>query len=632
MHSGPVFRRALTAALLLAGLTACTSSSGTKDVTNAARAFLASLGRGDAESAGTNTTDPTPAKAAITASLAGLGTGAHATFAVTSVSKQGTQQMAHYTATWTLPGVDVPWTYAGTLLMAKTSISKANGGWTVSWEPQDVQPSLTAGRHLVAVRTQPARAALQDDAGQSLFAPTPVVDVTMVPAQITDLAGEAAALASALGISAADIVAAVKATPTGGSTSVITLRLPDYLKVKARIYDLPGVQFPTRTEQLAPTRQFGQPMLGTVGPATKEIIDGSKGAIVAGDSTGLSGLQRAFNTQLSGRPGVTILAASADPSVSPVKVSAVSTAKPGLPVRLTLNRIDQNAADAALADVALPAAIVVTQPSTGKVLAVANSASAVGDIAVDGQFPPGSTFKIATYAAAFAADPKRTPATTAPCPGTMTVNGQVVHNENSFAKGTVSLASAFAFSCNTTAAATGLTLPSGALVRAAGSLGLGQDWSAFPVDAFSGSLPEPTTQNELAAASYGQGKVLVSPLLMAEMAGAAASGKSVVPSIVQGKQARPVLAQSPVITGYLNTMMRGVVTEAGATGSLLATVRGSVEGKTGTAEFGTDKPPKSHSWFAGTRGDLAFSVFVFGGENSSSEAVPLAKKLLTAIN
>ena len=79
-------------------------------------------------------------------------------------------------------------------------------------------------------------------------------------------------------------------------------------------------------------------------------------------------------------------------------------------------------------------------------------------------------------------------------------------------------------------------------------------------------------------------------------------------------------------------MMRGVVTEPGATGNLLATVPGSVEGKTGTAEFGTDKPPKSHSWFAGTRGDLAFSVFVFGGENSTSEAVPLAKKLLTAIN
>ena len=53
----------------------------------------------------------------------------------------------------------------------------------------------------------------------------------------------------------------------------------------------------------------------------------------------------------------------------------------------------------------VPASIVVLQPSTGRVLAVANSAAATDDIALVGAFPPGSAFKIATYTAAFVAAP-----------------------------------------------------------------------------------------------------------------------------------------------------------------------------------------------------------------------------------
>ena len=513
---------ALAALLVLAGLTACShSGSGARgDVTAAAQKYLDALGRADAGGAAGATTDPGAAESAIAATLVGLGDGARAEFAVTSVSHVSkTAADVAYRVSWRLPGVAAPWTYSASLPVSRSSAS--GQPWLVSWRAQDVQPNLTDGTHLVVVRTQPPRAALEDDAGAALFTPTPVVDVTLVPGQITDLPGEAATLAGALGLSVADIIAVAQATPAGGSTTLITLRQPDYEQVKAKIHELPGVQFPTRTALLGPTRAFAQPLLGTVGPATKEIIDGSKGTIVAGDSVGLSGLQRAYDARLRGVAGVAIYAATADPNATPVKISQVSEPKPGTPIRLTLNRTDQTAAESALAGVTLPAAIVITQPSTGKVLAVANSAAAspMGDIAIDGQFPPGSVFKIATYTAAFTADPTRNPNTTAPCPGTTTVNGQTVRNENNFIKGSVSFASAFAFSCNTTAATIGLTLPPGALVNAAKSLGLGQDWSSFPVEAFSGSLPEPATPNELAADAYGQGKVLVSPLLMAEIAG-----------------------------------------------------------------------------------------------------------------
>ncbi|HEV2886721.1 MAG TPA: hypothetical protein VGX49_07420, partial [Jatrophihabitans sp.] len=65
---------------------------------------------------------------------------------------------------------------------------------------------------------------------------------------------------------------------------------------------------------------------------------------------------------------------------------------------------------------------------------------------------------------------------------------------------------------------------------------------------------------------------------------------------------------------------------------LLHDLAGEIRGKTGTAEFGTDTPPKSHSWFAGVRGDLAIAVFLYGGENSSTGAVPLARQFFTNVD
>jgi cell division protein FtsI/penicillin-binding protein 2 len=81
----------------------------------------------------------------------------------------------------------------------------------------------------------------------------------------------------------------------------------------------------------------------------------------------------------------------------------------------------------------------------------------------------------------------------------------------------------------------------------------------------------------------------------------------------------------------MNTLLRATVSQPGGTGAALADLPGEIRGKTGTAEFGNDKPPKSHSWFVGTRGDLAFAVFIFGGESSHTGAVPLARAFLTAL-
>jgi cell division protein FtsI/penicillin-binding protein 2 len=74
-------------------------------------------------------------------------------------------------------------------------------------------------------------------------------------------------------------------------------------------------------------------------------------------------------------------------------------------------------------------------------------------------------------------------------------------------------------------------------------------------------------------------------------------------------------------------MMRAVVTSGHA--GFLSDVPGAPVGaKTGTAEFGSDNPPKTHAWIIGTHGDLAVAVFVEEGGLGATVSGPQLKNFL----
>jgi cell division protein FtsI/penicillin-binding protein 2 len=75
--------------------------------------------------------------------------------------------------------------------------------------------------------------------------------------------------------------------------------------------------------------------------------------------------------------------------------------------------------------------------------------------------------------------------------------------------------------------------------------------------------------------------------------------------------------------------MSAVVNEGTGTG---AKVPGKpVAGKTGTAEFGNDRPPKTHAWFVGFSGEYAFAVLVEDGGVGGQVAAPIAAKLVAGL-
>jgi cell division protein FtsI/penicillin-binding protein 2 len=112
---------------------------------------------------------------------------------------------------------------------------------------------------------------------------------------------------------------------------------------------------------------------------------------------------------------------------------------------------------------------------------------------------------------------------------------------------------------------------------------------------------------------------------------AATNGSAGPASSSAGATASPPAQPGPPLTDaeakVLQTMMRAVVTSGHA--GFLADIPGAPVGaKTGTAEFGSDTPPKTHAWIVGTHGDLAVAVFVDEGGLGATVSGPLLKNFL----
>ena len=535
---------------------------------------------------------------------------------------------------WALP-TGQQWSYDTSVHLVRTG-----GAWLVRWEPGVVAPKVQAGDTLRYQRTTPQRASILDGAGQPLLAPRPVVEIGVEPSKTTDPEGSAAALSKALaryGLDPTVLAGRIKAAPADQFVSVITLRDTDFAPVAGTVQAVPGVVVRHAEQQLSPSHDFARALLGTVGPVTKEIVDASKGRYRAGDVAGLSGLERDYDSLLGGTPGYQIDIVHPSTGGSTPLPTPLAVVKPtdGTPLRTTLDQRVQNAADAALSTITdQPSALVAIRISTGQVVAVANGPDGGGfDTALLGQLPPGSAFKVVTTTALL--ERGLSVDTPVPCTPSVVVQGKSFHNYEGEAFGTAPFHVDFARSCNTAFISLASRVAGTALPDAARSLGIGACWS-LGTPAFRGSVPAPKSAIDLAAASFGQGSTLVSPVSLAVTAGSIARGSYLAPTLVLGGapadcSATPAPNPMPPTTSQtLRSLMREVVT-AGTATVLGAAPGAPVLAKTGTAEYGDGNPPKTHAWLIGYQGDLAFAVYVQDGSSGGTVAAPVALRFLRTL-
>jgi len=544
-----------------------------------------------------------------------------------TLGEEGETATADLDHTWDIGGAE--WTYTTT-----ADLTLVEDVWHVTWKPGLLVADLAMGERLQVTRTAAPRAGILGSGDAEIVAERPVrhvgIDKTAVGPEAWD--GSARALAAVVDVDAEAFAASVASAGEKAFVEAITLRAEGDYDWDA-MTAVPGALLVDGTMPLAPTRTFATEILGRAGDATAEIVEASEGAVVAGDVAGLSGLQRQYDAQLRGTPGVAVEIIAADESLRDAfRVEPV----PGEPLRTTFDIGLQTQAEEILAPVEVPASIVAVRPSTGAVVVSANSPGSAGQsTATAGMYPPGSTFKVVT-ALALLRD-GATPDTTLSCTPEAVVDGRAFVNYPDYPAdrlGDIPLRSVIANSCNTALINASGDFTQAELVDAAASLGLGLAEQAGP-PLFTGNVPADSAGTEHAASMIGQGKVQASPLAMAAVAASVGAGATVRPTFL-AQEAEPTvesdLPTEPAVpltadeAAQLRDMMRAVVTEGGAT--FLQDVPGEVAAKTGTAQYGDGST--NHVWMIALRGDLAVAVFVETGEYGSTTAGPLLEQFLLA--
>jgi hypothetical protein len=366
-------------------------------------------------------------------------------------------------------------------------------------------------------------------------------------------------------------------------------------------------------------------LVGNVVKATAAQAKALGAPYRAGDLIGQGGIEQAYQAELAGRPSLAIRIEGPGSRVG--ATAARFPATPGTPVKTSLDLRYQMAASQAVAAAATkkPVDVVAIQPSTGRILAVVERPGGFNR-ALQGVFPPGSTFKVVTASALASAGMR--PSSPVQCPSQVNIGGRVFHNDDNEKLGATSLQTAFAVSCNSTFAMLATQRLNGpALAAMAETFGFNTK-PALGIPAVLGQFTTPHQPVDLAADAFGQGTDLVNPLSQATVVAAIEDGTWRPPQLVtspapqQTAQPRTI---SPAILDTLRPMMRAVVTSGTAAGVGFPP---GVYGKTGTAQYGNGPHPPSHGWFIGYQGDLAFAVLVEGGGLGADSAGPIANAFL----
>jgi len=458
--------------------------------------------------------------------------------------------------------------------------------------------------------------------------------------------------------------------------------------IEAHKYRLPGITVNVKLRRHYLNVQDAAHLIGYLSEISSAELAGKKyPGRRRGDFIGKYGAEKAYENYLRGTRGGRQVEVNANGQV--VRVLKTVTAKPGHNIYLTIDHALQEKAESILRGVA--GAAVAMEPDSGRILALASSPSfnqnyfAVGmsheqwdtlisnpfrpmeNKAIQGEYPPGSTYKIITAIAGFE-EGIIDESTQVFCPGSYRFGNRTYRCWKKGGHGQVEIRKAISESCDVYFYKVGELLGVDRLAWYAKASGLGTPTGINLDKEAKGLIPTaawkkkrtgvPWQKGETLSVAIGQGFNLATPLQMVGMTAAIANGGTRYKPLIldaiktpDGRvlhQAEPeVIGKVPVSEATLKIVKTGlwevVNSEHGtARGSRLADIE--VSGKTGTSQVISrktddedeekDRPAhhRPHAWFVAYAPSenpvIAVAVLVEHGEHGSSAAAPVAGELI----
>ena len=307
-------------------------------------------------------------------------------------------------------------------------------------------------------------------------------------------------------------------------------------------------------------------------------------------------------------------------------------------------------------------AVIVTEPTTGKILAMVSKpdfdpntllnewdriieddeSSVLVNRVSQGLYPPGSTFKILTALEYIRQNPHSYEDFEYECQGSFTKKDSTIRCYHGTKHGEIDFETAFAKSCNSAFASIGVDLERTEFAETLDTLLFNRK---LPVDFVSNpskiNVSDEISDSNMIQASIGQGTTQISPLHLAMITSMIANdGEMMVPYMIESIEA----ANGTVIKKFepksvgqliepseafaLQELMVSVVEEG--TGTRLQSGNYKAAGKTGSAEF-SNSTTESHAWFTAfsydTEKPIQVTVIVEGGGSGGEYAVPIARQI-----
>lgn len=271
-------------------------------------------------------------------------------------------------------------------------------------------------------------------------------------------------------------------------------------------------------------------------------------------------------------------------------------------------------------------------------------------------YPPGSTFKVVTAAAALesgAVTDLRAPTTT-PDPYRLPGTTWFLTNEGRGCA-RASVYDAFRVSCNTVFAKLGVDVGRGAMVRQAEAFGFNDTRLRIPPGVAKSNFDTAMGPDQVAQSSIGQFDTTATPLQMAMVAAAVGNGGELMTPylvdrvtnhggavVARTGPLRLRRAVSERTAGQLQRLMEAVVRNG--TGTNAAIPGAVVGGKTGTAQHGPGNKSTPYAWFisyarpsGASRATVAVAVVVEDAEAARADvsgggsAAPIARAVMRSV-